>query len=121
MPSCKIKWIDTAGNETADDNEAVGYAICFAAAELKPSPICQCHLERMPLTGWMFIRASDTTPEKLAATVAEVKIVTDAIQNAFKDAYKILPTLRYHPGDGFYSFIRWGMFVGVEKDGYIHT
>jgi hypothetical protein len=29
--------------------------------------------------------------------------------------------LRFHPGDGFWSFTIAGMFVGVEPDGYIHT
>lgn len=51
------------------------------------------------------------------------KEVTEAIRNAFpKDAEEILGSLRYHGGiDKMYSFVRWGMFVGVELDGYIHT
>ena len=50
------------------------------------------------------------------------KEVTEAIKNAFpKDAEEILGSLRYHSLDRMYSFLRWGMFVGVELDGYIHT
>jgi len=48
--------------------------------------------------------------------------VLDAIRNAFPtDAESIIEQLRYHSLDGFWSFNRWGMFVGVEPDGYIHT
>lgn len=32
-----------------------------------------------------------------------------------------LTQLRYHPGDDNWSFTLHGMFVGVERDGYIHT
>jgi hypothetical protein len=48
--------------------------------------------------------------------------VVEAIQSAFPmHADEILASLRYHPGDGFWSFTRWGMFVGVERDGHVHT
>lgn len=30
-------------------------------------------------------------------------------------------TLRYHVGDGFWSFVTSGMFVGIEPDGYMHS
>ena len=49
-------------------------------------------------------------------------VVKKAIREAFpKDAEEIIAELRWHFGDGFWSFHRWGMFVGVELDGYIHT
>lgn len=48
--------------------------------------------------------------------------VIDAIRNSFpNDADDILSGLRYHACDDLYSFDRWGMFVGVELDGHIHT
>jgi hypothetical protein len=48
--------------------------------------------------------------------------VLTAIREAFpKDAEKIIASLRYHSGDGFWSFERHGQFVGVERSGYIHT
>ena len=46
--------------------------------------------------------------------------VIDAIVKAFpNDALDILKTLRF-AGD-HYCFTKWGMYVGVEFDGYIHT
>lgn len=55
------------------------------------------------------------------AGVAPYAVVA-AIQQAFpNDADDILRKLRYHSLDGYWSFVRWGMFVGVELDGHIHT
>ena len=48
--------------------------------------------------------------------------VIASIRGSFPDkAEEILHQLRYHPGDDFWSFYMHGMFVGVERDGYIHT
>lgn len=55
--------------------------------------------------------------------------VIDAIRQAFGSrdgqlmgqAEDIIKNLRYYPGDDLWGFTRWGMFVGVERDGYIHT
>ena len=48
------------------------------------------------------------------------RAVVDAIVTAWPDqASEILVQLRF-AGD-HYSFTRWGMYVGVEFDGYIHT
>lgn len=38
-----------------------------------------------------------------------------------KEADEILPTVRYDCCNGCWFFERWGMYVGIEKDGYIHT
>lgn len=54
-------------------------------------------------------------------TRAQWRVVTNAIKQGFKGWREILPRLRYHHGDNFYSFTIHGMFVGVELDGYIHT
>ena len=79
------------------------------------------HLARIPREGWVFLHKRDyPTPESVATRVEEIKVVCAAIQKAFPaEAYKILPTLR--GGGDHYSFVRWGMYVGVEPDGYIHT
>lgn len=46
--------------------------------------------------------------------------VIDAIVKTWPDqAAEILPTLVF-AGD-HYGFVRWGMYVGVEFDGHIHT
>ena len=48
--------------------------------------------------------------------------VLDAIRVCFPaNEQEILRELRYHYGEDMFSFNRWGMFVGVERDGYIHT
>jgi hypothetical protein len=49
-------------------------------------------------------------------------IVVQAIQNAFpKDADEILTSLQFDGIMNCWYFTRWGMFVGVELDGYIHS
>lgn len=124
MPTCKVRWIVPENGDvpTPDDNEAVGYVLCFSAADLEWHPICENHLVQLPREGWTFRRLADATEEKRAEWLAEIKVVTQAIRDAFpRSAYEILPKLRWHPGDDMYSFVKWGMFVGVEKDGYIHT
>lgn len=46
--------------------------------------------------------------------------VVQAICKAWPEqTAEILQSLRF-AGD-HYSFIRWGMYVGIEFDGYIHT
>jgi hypothetical protein len=119
MTTCKIQWIDAAGVPTPDEHPIYGYVICFSAETPEAIPICAEHFDKMPREGWMFIRAQEATPEKLAAMLAEVRVVTDAIRARFSTAAKILPTLR--KGSDHYSFIMAGMYVGVEPDGYIHT
>lgn len=53
--------------------------------------------------------------------------IPEPVKNAIRDAWpdkadEIIASLRHHKGfDEYYSFVRWGMFVGVELDGYIHT
>jgi hypothetical protein len=121
VDTCQISWIDDKGRPTPDDRPAYAYAICFAGPEPKALPICAEHFDRRPAQGWMFLRCAETTPEQLAAKLAEVAVVLKAIEKAFPDHGEIVTTLRYHPSDRLYSFNRWGMFVGIEPDGYIHT
>ena len=50
------------------------------------------------------------------------QVVIDAISNAFpKESKEILASLQYDGILGCWYFTRWGMFVGVELDGYIHS
>ena len=60
---------------------------------------------------------------KIAKACAEDMVpmaVIKAIIKAWPDqALEIIGELRF-AGD-HYSFTRWGMYVGVEYDGYIHT
>jgi hypothetical protein len=47
-------------------------------------------------------------------------VVIDAITAAFPDhAVEILAGLKWNRDH--YFFEKWGMYVGVEVDGYIHT
>ena len=60
------------------------------------------------------------TVQKQASAELIPKAVIDAIVKAWPDhAVEILTDLRF-AGD-HYSFGRWGMYIGVEFDGYIHT
>ena len=57
---------------------------------------------------------------KVLTTDAVPQPVIDAITKAFPgESVEILKDLRF-AGD-HYMFRRWGMYVGVEFDGYIHT
>lgn len=50
------------------------------------------------------------------------RAVYEALKSAWPDqAAEILTELKWSSLNGCYYFIRWGMFVGVETDGYIHT
>jgi hypothetical protein len=49
------------------------------------------------------------------------EVVIQAITNSFRDHQKILAELKWSPIDGCYFFHLYGMFVGVEVDGYIHS
>ena len=50
------------------------------------------------------------------------KAVIDAIYKRFPDdAIQILQEIAYDNMNGCYFFTRWGMYIGIEEDGYIHT
>lgn len=60
--------------------------------------------------------------ENTALAAGVPSAVVDAIIKAWRDqAAEILPQLCHNKLTGHYSFNRWGMYVGVEYDGYIHT
>ena len=48
--------------------------------------------------------------------------IVDAIIKAWPDqAVEILGELKYDHLNGCYFLNRWGMYVGIEENGYIHT
>ena len=132
------------GLATPDDNDAVGYAVPYAGfgrrwdgerfvetegRSLREHliPICAEHLRRKPSEGWLYLPFPQFSDEvRLDERLAEVLVVVSAVRRAFpKDAGHIESTLRCstrHGGEtDHYSFLRGGMYVGVEPDGYIHT
>lgn len=131
MCQCGIAWINSKGNPTPDNNEAIGLAICYDPKSFGekgsiPIPICEEHAKQkgkfwklIPLEGQSLEDAHPLVKADRYFKVIPDK-VSGAIKNAFpKDTSDILNTLRFS-GDHF-SFYRWGMYVGVEFDGHIHT
>jgi hypothetical protein len=50
------------------------------------------------------------------------EVVVEAIVKAWPEqAAEILPAMERNHFGGHWYFNRWGMYVGVEDDGYIHT
>lgn len=48
------------------------------------------------------------------------RVIVAAVCRAFpRESDAILASLRWS-GD-HWSFVRWGMYVGIERDGYVHT
>jgi hypothetical protein len=66
---------------------------------------------------WSLGMAALQTPQgvEIPETVAA------SIRRAFRDHEEILRALRWDALNRCFYFMRWGMFVGVETDGYIHS
>ena len=48
--------------------------------------------------------------------------VSDAVLKAFpKDGDTVLKEMQWDSLNGCWMISRWGMMIGIEKDGYIHT
>ena len=59
---------------------------------------------------------TDTVPQPITDVVAQ------AIRRSFpKECEDILKTLHWNAFGRHFYFERWGMYVGVETDGYIHS
>jgi hypothetical protein len=130
-PTCKIQWIKN-GEFTPDSSPAIAVAVChdprsFGEKGSEPFFICEEHAKEKgkfwklyPLPGQDMAHAhKDVQWDDMTFKVIPDK-VSEAIKQAFpKDANEILDSLRWS-GDHF-SFNRWGMYVGVELDGYIHS
>lgn len=136
IPQCRCKWIDAEGDETPDNHPAIGMAVCYNPATSwgekgsEPFPICQDHAVRrgkywkiLPLPGqaekdWHGIVKYDAQVFKVVP-----QVVIDSIRNNYppEQSYTILLDLQWDSLNGCFSFVRDGVYYGVEKDGYIHT
>jgi hypothetical protein len=69
--------------------------------------------------------AMPRVPEQIGQNAGEDLIrraVLDSILKSYPDqAVEILQDLHCSHTNGCYFFQRWGMYVGVEHDGYVHT
>ena len=55
-----------------------------------------------------------------------VKEVTEVVIASVKKSFptecdEIIPTIRWDSLNRCYFFQRWGMYIGIEEDGYIHS
>lgn len=158
MPKCLIEWIDSKGNPTPDDHEAVCLVQAFDPRIPDPAtgkwvirtpfnlkeattkyarkegewmledgtfalPCCEEHLARMsvfwralPLPGQEEKDWHKRVREQLPAVAIENVI------NSFTDqAEEILKSIKYDYMNRCWFFTRWGMYIGIEADGYIHS
>jgi hypothetical protein len=131
MCKCQIAWIDSFGKPTPDYNEAIGLAVChdpgfFGEEGSEPIPICEEHAKQIGKF-WHLIPLEGQSIEQAHELVQKdryFKIIPDVVSASIRerfadDADAILNSLRWS-GDHF-AFNKWGMYVGVELDGHIHT
>lgn len=131
MCKCGIQWIDSFGNPTPDTNDAIALAVCydprsFGEKGSAPIPICEHHARQvakfwhlLPLEGQTLEQAHELVQKDQYFRVIP-DTVSESIKKSFPDqASDILANLRW--SYDHFSFNRWGMYVGVELDGYIHT
>ena len=132
---CTCKWIDGQGKDTNDSNEAIAMAVCYDPVSFgekgsDPFPICEEHAQRRTRY-WKMLPLPEVKVEDSHELVKKdafyfPRVITDvvikAVREAFpKDAISILHDVKWDGLNGCYFFERWGMYVGIEKDGYIHT
>lgn len=149
--TCQIGWIDSSGNATYDNHPAVAFAECRSPSALLSAkkeediqrfPICAAHLSQaleQGMPGWFFhprpgyyfpLREGAQISEELSQKLEyHVKFehrnriplfIAQKIRSAFpQNVEKILSEMRY--GLDHWHFNLYGMYVGVEDDGYIHT
>jgi hypothetical protein len=132
---CRCSWIDSAGKETSDSNEAIAMAVCydpvvFGEKGSQPFPICQEHAQEkkrywklLPLPG-IAVEKSHELVKKDALYFP--KIITDVVIRAVYAAFPRLATnvlydLKWDSLNGCYCFGCWGIFIGIEEDGHIHS
>jgi hypothetical protein len=126
---CSCKWIDSQGNSTPDDNEAIAMAVCYDPTSFgekgsDPFPICEEHASRktrywklLPLPDHDLVKRDNQSFPKIITDV-----VIESVKKAFPDqANDILKSVKWDGMMGCYYFNRWGMYVGIEEDGLIHS
>jgi hypothetical protein len=136
---CTCKWIDKQGNDTPDTNDAIAMAVCydpisFGEKGSEPFAICEEHASRRTRY-WKLLPLPGVAVEQSHELVQRdhryfPRIITDVVIKALKAAFpsdthsirnNILNDVKWDSLNGCYYFQRWGMYVGVEEDGYIHT
>ena len=132
MCTCIISWVDSNGDPTYDNNEAIARAVCydprsFGEAGSIPFPICAEHASKkgqfwklIPLVG-QELKDAHTDVKWDAETFRIITdVVSASIKNSFPDKFNdIMPSVRW--SYDHFSFNYGGMYVGVELDGYVHT
>jgi hypothetical protein len=99
----------------------------FGETGCEPFAICEEHAKRktkywklLPLPGVKVEDSHELVRDDHRYFRIVPDVVSGSIKKSFPDqAMDILKDLRWS-GD-HYSFSRWGMYVGVELDGHIHT
>ena len=114
-------------------------------ADIVEYPICEHHLQQVLDDGkavrvaydgrrggmrYWHPSVTDFTPPHLSTEIAHHQathhplshVVVHAVAGAFpRDTMSILHDLRWNSLEGYWYFRRWGMHVGVETDGFIHS
>lgn len=137
---CQCRWVSAEANweATPDDNEAIGMAVCydpltFGEKGSEPFPICEKHAERRG-KHWKIIPLPDVEMKDSHSLVWRDQYfvpITDVVIAAIRKSFSkddvedirtgILAQVQWDHLNGCYYFNRWGMYVGVERDGHIHT
>ncbi len=132
---CTCKWIDKYGKPTPDNNEAIAMAVCydpisFGEKGSDPFPICEEHALRRSRY-WKLLPLPEVAVEASHGLVQQdhqrfPKIITDVVIQSVKKSFPdqaddILRQVKWDGMMGCYYFTRWGMFVGIETDGHIHS
>lgn len=155
---CIVKWIDSNGALTPDDNEAVCLVQpfdprrvnhvtgrfyvpedfdfykevekyrrtdgdCIVPAVGYGLPCCEEHLKRAGAF-WRALPLPNQPEKEWHERVRQQapSAVLQAIIRAWPEqCEEILKSLKHDTLMGCWYFTRWNLFVGIEKDGYIHT
>lgn len=129
---CGCSWVDEYGQETPDTNPAIGLAVChdprtFGEKGSIPFLICAEHAKKKPAF-WKVNPLPNQNKEEWDWQVSYddwyFQIIPDAVTASIKEHYPnlfddIIKRLMWK-GDHF-SFTLDGIYIGVEKDGYIHS
>lgn len=132
MYNCQISWVNDDGNPTPDNNLAIGLAVCydprsFGEKGSKPFLICEHHAKQKGQF-WKLLPLPQQEKEDWHPLVIRdnyefhiiPNIISEAITNAFPaKAEEILKSLRKMSDHWAFQF--YGMYVGIEEDGYMHT
>ena len=108
--------------------------LSFGEKGCDPFPICAEHASRKTRY-WKLLPLPGKTVEESHELVQQDHrrfprlpndVVVEALKKAFPDHTKdyvgnLVHEVKWDHLNGCYFFQRWGMYVGIETDGYIHT